>query len=161
MNMLTNKLKKQTMFNEILDCLKNENAKLSFKDIMDPEKAFLVYSLTKNCNKNSVIVCSNILSANKMIQDLKFFSDIEILYYPAKQIIYYDVEAESKEVGNDRMYVLSKINETGKKIIVTTIDALQLPLPQQTESKNLSIYIKKDEEINFIKLAQKLVEMRI
>lgn len=162
MNILTNNLKEQNMFKEILEIINNDqDLKISFKDIMDSEKAYYIYSLTKNGNKNSVVVCSNILSANKMMQDLKFFSDIEIIYYPAKQIVYYDVEAESKEVQNDRMYALSKINEKGKKIIVTTIDALQLPLPDEISADTQTFEIKIDQDINFTKLAQRVADMRI
>ena len=162
MNILTNNLKEQNMFKEILETINNyQDLKISFKDIMDSEKAYYIYSLTKNGNKNSVVVCSNILSANKMMQDLKFFSDIEIIYYPAKQIVYYDVEAESKEVQNDRMYALSKINEKGKKIIVTTIDALQLPLPDEISADIQTFEIKIDQDINFTKLAQRVADMRI
>ena len=95
-----------------------------------------------------------------MMQDLKFFSDIEIIYYPAKQIVYYDVEAESKEIQNDRMYALSKINEKGQKIIVTTIDALQLPLPEEISDDAQTFEVKLDQEINFTKLAQRLGKMR-
>ncbi len=162
MNILTNNLIEQNMFKEILEIINNyQDLKISFKDIMDSEKAYYIYSLTKNGEKNSVVVCSNILSANKMMQDLKFFSDIEIIYYPAKQIVYYDVEAESKEVQNDRMYALSKINEKGKKIIVTTIDALQLPLPDEISADTQTFEIKIDQDINFTKLAQRVADMRI
>ena len=162
MNILTNNLIEQNMFKEILEIINNDqDLKISFKDIMDSEKAYYIYSLTKNGNKNSVVVCSNILSANKMMQDLKFFSDIEIIYYPAKQIVYYDVEAESKEVQNDRMYALSKINEKGQKIIVTTIDALQLPLPDEISADTQTFEIKIDQDINFTKLAQRVADMRI
>lgn len=162
MNIFTNNIKEQNMFKEILNTINNDqNLKISFKDIMDSEKAYYIYSLTKTGNKNSVVVCSNVLSANKMMQDLKFFSDIEIIYYPAKQIVYYDVEAESKEIQNDRMYALSKINEKSKKIIVTTIDALQLPLPEEISADAQTFEIKLDQEINFTKLAQRLDKMRI
>ena len=66
-----------------------------------------------------------------------------------------------KEIQNDRMYALSKIDEEGKKIIVTTIDALMLPMTPKKSNNDTTILIKKDEEINFTKLAQKLVELRI
>ncbi len=161
MNILTESISKSDMYNEILDNIKEKNVAISFKDIMDTEKAFYVYNLTKNSEKNSLVVCSNVLTANKMIQDLKFFSDIEMIYFPAKQIVYYDVEAQSKEIQNDRMYALSKIDEEGKKIIVTTIDALMLPMTPKKANNDTTILIKKDEDINFTKLAQKLVELRI
>ena len=159
MNLLTENISKLDIFNKISDNIKQRNVALSFKDIMDIEKAFYVYSLTKKSSENSLVVCSNVLTANKMIQDLKFFSDIEIMYFPAKPIVYYDFEAQSKEIQNDRMYALSKIDEKGKKIIVTTIDALMLPMMPKKSNSNTTILLKKDEEINFTKLAQELVSL--
>ena len=91
MNVLTDNLFKVSMFNEILDSIKQKNASICFKDVMDIQKALYIYNLTKSSKNCSVVVCSNVLTANKMIQDLKFFSDIDIIYFPAKQIIYYDV----------------------------------------------------------------------
>ncbi len=158
MNVLTDNLFKVSVFNEILDSIKQKNASICFKNVMDIQKALYIYNLTKSSKNCSVVVCSNVLTANKMIQDLKFFSDIDIIYFPAKQIIYYDVEAQSKEIQNARMYALSKLNENNKKIIVTTIDSLMLPMIPQRTNIDETILIKKDEEINFTKLAQKLVE---
>lgn len=115
MNLLTENLKKVDMFNDILESLKSENKAISFKNIMDIQKAYYVYSLTTNNHKSSIIVCSNILTANKMVQDLKFISELEVVYFPAKTVVYYDVEAQSRENQNDRMYVMSKINDGTKK----------------------------------------------
>lgn len=73
MNLLADNLANLNMFNDILDNIKKKNIAISFKDIMDLEKAYYIYSITANNDKSSLVVCSNILSANKLIQDLKFF----------------------------------------------------------------------------------------
>lgn len=161
MNLLADNLANLNMFNDILDNIKKKNIAISFKDIMDLEKAYYIYSITANNDKSSLVVCSNILSANKLIQDLKFFSDIEIVYFPAKQIIYYDVEAQSRDIENNRMYAIKKINEKTKKIIVTTIDTLMLPMVQRTANTSESILIKKDEEMSFTKLSYDIAKLRV
>ena len=56
MNLLTENLKKVDMFNDILESLKSENKAISFKNIMDIQKAYYVYSLTINNDKSSIIV---------------------------------------------------------------------------------------------------------
>ena len=157
MNLLTENLKKVDMFNDILESLKSENKAISFKNIMDIQKAYYVYSLTANNDKSSIIVCSNILTANKMVQDLKFISELEVVYFPAKTVVYYDVEAQS----NDRMYVMSKINDGTKKIVVTTIDSLMLPMNDNSFKNNESIFIKKDDTIDFSGFVKQLDFLRL
>lgn len=160
MNLLTKDLLKVKMFNEILEYVEKDNNKIAFKDIMDFQKAYLIYSLAYKSTKSTLIVCSNLISANKMIQDLKFFSDIEILFFPARNLMYYDIEAQNKDLQNERMAVLEKVNESSKKIIVTVIDSLILPIGNsKTNSKRNEINIIKGKEINFDKLIQNLIEL--
>lgn len=159
MNILTNDIINSSLFNEIFENIEKEGTKTSLNNIVDSQKAFYIYNLTKKSTKSSIIVCSNNITANKMIQDLKFFSDLEIIYFPAKPVVYYDLEAQSKEVQNDRMYALSKLKENTKKIIVTTIDALLLPMPDQNTSS--SILVKLDKNVDPIKLTQDLINMRL
>ena len=55
MNLLTENLKKVDMFNDILESLKSENKAISFKNIMDIQKAYYVYSLTTNNDKSMML----------------------------------------------------------------------------------------------------------
>ena len=129
MNLLTENLKKVDMFNDILESLKSENKAISFKNIMDIQKAYYVYSLTTNNDKSSIIVCSNILTANKMVQDLKFISELEVVYFPAKTVVYYD--------------------------------SLMLPMNDNSFKNNESIFIKKDDTIDFSDFVKQLDFLRL
>lgn len=157
MNLFTQNLDSRKMFSEILDEFNKSNSKVLLNNIIDSEKAMYVYSLTKNSKKSSVIVCSNNVIATKMLQDLKFFSDIEIVYFPTKELVYFDLEAESKEVQNDRMYALSKIKENTQKIVVTTVEAMLLAMPK--ENGMSSIVVKKGDSINLTNLVQGLIDL--
>jgi len=71
--------------------------------------------------KSSLIICSNVMQAKKVIQDLKFYSEIEIIYFPVRILNYYETEAESKEIENQRMYAQDKPG-------VIAIDSLYSPV---------------------------------
>ena len=161
MNLLTENLKKVDMFNDNLKQIKNEEKSFSFKNITDIQKAYYVYSLTSMDKKSSVVICSNVLTANKMIQDLKFLSEFEIVYFPAKSVVYYDIEAQSRENQNDRMYAMTKIMDNSKKIVVTTIDALMLPMSSNDLKSNENILLRKDDIKNFSELEKELAKLRI
>ncbi len=138
---------------------KNERQKINLIGLSDSAKASMVYALTVRSKKSSLIVCSNIMEAKKIIQDLKFFSELEIIYYPAKILNYYDTEAESKEIQNQRMYAVEKMLSTEKNIIVTTIESLLVKLPPYTTYDGTEITIKKDEDIKLNELTKKLVNL--
>ena len=82
------------------------------------------------------------MQAKKLMQDLKFFSELEIIYFPAKILNYYDTEAESKEIENQRMYAIEKILSKEQNIIVTTVEALLVKMFPYSTYDNINIKIQ-------------------
>lgn len=137
----------------------NENNKLSITGLTDSSKAWMVYGITENTNKNSIVVCNNIFQVNKIMQDLKYFSsEIEIIYLPARQLQYYDIEAESKDIANQRMYAIEKILSGKRNIVVTTIDALLVKMFPNARYKGEEFCIKAGESIAINEVIEKLVK---
>ncbi|MEG2310868.1 MAG: hypothetical protein RSB76_02655, partial [Clostridia bacterium] len=144
MNLLEECLKQNISFNEILNLVVTNDKKYSLDllGLTDIAKAQMVHSLTKNTNKSSIVICSNVVECQKMMQDLKFLSDVEVIYFPARNIEYYDIEAESKEVINQRMYAIEKILSKKINIVVTTIDAILVKMFPFNSYGDLDIEIK-------------------
>ncbi|MDD2376831.1 MAG: transcription-repair coupling factor [Clostridia bacterium] len=159
MNQLIVNLPKHSKYLDLLNDIKSANIDLSVFGLTDAQKAHMIYSLNVYSNKPSCIVCTNNIQAKKMIQDLKFFTEIEIVYFPAREIIYYDIEAESKEIDNARMYAIQKIISGDNIIIVTTIDSiLQKMLPIEVYT-NLDLEFNIDSKVDINKLFSKLINL--
>ena len=162
MEVLVKKLNKDINYIDLKNQLKSKTDINSFSTIglTDSAKAMFVYLTTKELNKSSLIVCTNIFEANKMIQDLKFFcNDIEIIFMPSKSIEYYDIETESNEIETQRSYAIQKILSNEKNIVVTTIDSLLLNMrPKETFNK-LDLNLNVEEDIDIEKLAYDLIEL--
>lgn len=146
-----------------MSLIKNINGekqnKLSITGLTDSSKAWMVYAITQNTNKNSIIVCNNMFQVNKFIQDLKFYSnDTEIVYLPARSIQYYDIEAESKDIANQRMYAIERILSGKKNIVVTTIDALLVKMFPNTRYKGEEFSVKVGDSIQINTLVEKLAK---
>ena len=146
-----------------MSLIKNINGekqnKLSITGLTDSSKAWMVYAITKNTNKNSIVVCNNMFQVNKFIQDLKFYSnDTEIVYLPARSIQYYDIEAESKDIANQRMYAIERILSGKKNIVVTTIDALLVKMFPNTRYKGEEFSVKVGDSIQINTLVEKLAK---
>ena len=156
MNPFISNFTKSTNFISLLNDIKTEKNNISVIGLTDSAKAHIIAGISKNSDKASLIVCSNSLLATKFVQDLKFFTDEEILYFPAKKIGYYDIEAETKEFSNTRMSIIEKINSGNKNIIVTTIDALLTKMLPSITYKGKDMYIKVGDKINLSEFAKNL-----
>lgn len=160
MNPLIKYITESSKIIDISDTLqKSDKTNLSLIGLNDSAKASVAYALTMRGKKSSIIVCSNVMQAKKLMQDLKFFSELEIIYFPAKILNYYDTEAESKEIENQRMYAIEKILSKEQNIIVTTVEALLVKMFPYSTYDNINIKIKKDEDINLKELVENLVKL--
>lgn len=138
---------------------KKKAASTNIIGLTDSAKASLVYALTLRSQKSSMIVCSNVMQAKKIIQDLKFFSELEVIFFPPKIFQYYETEAQSKEIEIQRMYAIEQILSGKQHIIVTTIDALLIKMLPVSTYDHTEIIIKREDEISINELAMNLVNL--
>lgn len=159
MNPFISNISKSISYRNILEDIKNKNNNLSIIGLTDSSKAHIISSLTRESNKSSLIVCSNSITANKLIQDLKFFTDIDVSYFPAKKIEYYDIEAESKDFSNIRMEIIEKINSGNLNIIVTTIDAMLVKMLPSSTYKGQNMTLKVGSSIELSEVVENLSKL--
>jgi transcription-repair coupling factor (superfamily II helicase) len=100
MNPLVKQLPQHSKFHELLNSIKNKEKNLSITGLTDASKAHVIYSLYNYSKVRPIVVCPNITSAKKFIQDMKFYADKEIVFMPAREVIYYDVDVQSRETNN-------------------------------------------------------------
>jgi transcription-repair coupling factor (superfamily II helicase) len=141
----------------LLNDIKSSSIDLSVFGLTDSQKAHMIYSLNVYSNKPSCIICSNNIQAKKMMQDLKFYSEIEIVYFPAREIVYYDIEAESKEIENARMYAIQRILSGDNIIIVTTIDSILQKMLPIDNYNNFNFEFHIDSKVDINELLNKLM----
>jgi len=159
MNVLVEEPIKFSKFNQLVKDIEKGNENLSILGLTDSQNAHMIYSLYNYSKKNPVIVCPNVTSAKKMIQDLKFYSNTEIVYFPAREIIYYESDIESREIENARVYCINKILSNDSCIIVTTIEALMQRMLPKSSYENKSIKFKEMAEISLDDVVKTLVEL--
>lgn len=159
MNPLVKELPKHSKFNNLLNDVKNKEINLSITGLTDTFKAHIIYSLYNYSNVCPVVVCNNVSSARKMIQDLKFYSEKEIVFLPAREVIYYDTDSQSRELNNSRVYALSCLISKKDVIVVTTIDAMLSPMLNKEEYTGLNLTFKIGDKINLEDVTIKLLKL--
>ena len=160
MNVLVEEPIKFSKFNKLLkDIESSNNEKISILGLTDSQKAHMIYSLYNYSKKSPVIVCPNVTSAKKMIQDLKFYSETEIVYLPPREVIYYDSDIESREIENARVYAINKLVEGTPCIIVTVMEALMQKMLPKSTYENKNVFFKVQNEIDMDKIVSTLVSL--
>ena len=160
MNVLVEEPIKFSKFNKLLkDIESSNNEKISILGLTDSQKAHMIYSLYNYSKKSPVIVCPNVTSAKKMIQDLKFYSETEIVYLPPREVIYYDSDIESREIENARVYAINKLIEGTPCIIVTVMEALMQKMLPKSTYENKNVFFKVQNEIDMDNIISTLVSL--
>ncbi len=157
MNGIINLVKNNNKYKEIEEQINVERNKISLTNITDSQKAQFICSFSNK--QANVVICSNLINAKKMLQDIKFFADREVLFFPAKKYTYFNLEAESLEIKNQRMFVINKILEGTKCIVVTTIEALAQGMLPKESYNNIDINISENDEIEIKELLQNLSDI--
>ncbi len=159
MNPLVKELPKHSKFNELLKSIKNKESNLSITGLTDASKAHVIYSLYNYSGVRPVVVCPNVTTAKRFIQDLKFYTDKEVVFLPAREVIYYDVDVQSRETNNARVYAISKLVNDEDIILVTTIEAMLQPMLDITEYEGLHLKLKLGDKIDLNNLVERFLKL--
>jgi len=106
--------------------------------------------------KNCVIVTENEQRAKEIIEDYKCF-DRNVLYYPAKDFIFFQADIHGRLLVEQRQKVIKSIIEEKGITVVTTIDGLMDMVMPVSYIKNNIIEFKVGDIIDINKIVNRLV----
>ena len=104
------------------------------------------------------IVTYNELQAKKILKDMRYFSD-DILYFPKRDILAFDVLAESKDTLYERIDCLNAIRDKRAKVIITTIEAVSQKMISKVALYKNVLEIKSGQTYNLDDIKEKLVSL--
>lgn len=98
---------------------------------IDSQKPHLIYG-AGNDFKYKIIVTFNEQKAKELCEAYRFF-DPEAVYYPAKDILFYQSDLRGNVLTRERILALKTIAEEREVSVITTFDALmnRMPRPEQ------------------------------
>ena len=121
---LLSMLPKLKKFDDYLADVKKDNFPIHVAGLGVTPKVHFAYATKTLTERPILIVTYNDIELKKMVNDLKFFEEDEILVYPKREVVYYDIDTMSKDATMDRLNVYTKLYNSEAKVIVTTIEAL-------------------------------------
>ena len=124
---------------------------------LDSQKAHFTNGLLREFPFR-LIVAENDLKAKAFYEDFRLY-DPEVLYYPARDLIFYQADIHGNLLTRQRIQVLRALLEREKVTIVTSIDSCLDCLVPLAVWKEKVIKIRNDSEIDLDRMKRHLLEL--
>lgn len=94
---------------------------LHLSGCVESQKCHVIYGLGHR-KRWRVIIAANEIRAREMVEDYRIF-DREVLYYPAKDVIFYSADIHGNALAMERLKVMRTLLSGEGGTVVTTMDA--------------------------------------
>lgn len=144
-------------FEQLKKTMKNGEFPINVIGCMDTQKSHMICGAGMDY-RSRLVVTHNELRAKELVEDLKLYGRGDtVMYYPAKDLIFYSADVHGKAIVMERMKVIKKLVEKEPVTIVTTIDGgMDYCLPFD-EYKKHSISLKEGQIVDLDELRSKFV----
>lgn len=130
---------------------------LHISGCVESQKCHLIYGLGQQ-KKWRVIIAANEIRAREMVEDYRMF-DRDVLYYPAKDVIFYSADIHGNALGMERLKVVRALLAGEGGTVVTTMDAgMEYTLAMSLYEKAMHTLAEGDI-IDLERLSVQLVDM--
>lgn len=157
MNFLINSVKNLEAFKELDNSIKISKNTAVFGS----EEAVLSLFAPTFCagGKKVCLISQDRARARKAYEDIESISDENCVYYPEKDVFFYDRDSKSKENTKKRLEAMAEIASGRANIVVTTLNALTAKISRPEIFASYKILIEVGQVVNLDDLPNKLVEM--
>lgn len=137
--------------------LKKEHGVVQLSGCMDAQKSHMIFAAGDGF-RNKIIVTFSEQKARELQEDYRFF-ERDVLYYPAKDILFFQSDLRSNQLLQERMQTLKRLADKEPVTVVLTFDALMNKMPEFSNYSRYVIKIRTGQEHQPDALASRLVEM--
>ncbi|ABR46397.1 transcription-repair coupling factor [Alkaliphilus metalliredigens QYMF] len=156
--MLLSPLRQSLEYHQLLDRVNLEKTPVAIHGLNDSQKGHMSYGLFDDSNEQVCILTYSEVEARKIEQDLKFYIGDRGLFFPSREVIFYDLKAQTDHAQQERMETLQKIATGEKHVVVASIESLLLKLIPPALYKKDQISFKVGESIDLEKVTETFVK---
>ncbi|MFU7516678.1 transcription-repair coupling factor [Clostridium sp. HCS.1] len=150
-------LSENSTFNEIIASIKAGKFPININGLSDSGKSYSIFGIYEEVDSPMIILTNNDMEAKNIYEDLSFYTN-DIYYFPAKEVVFYNIDAISGDLRWARLKVIKEILNNNKKIIVTSVDSLTSVYTPKELFNKYNITLSVDDEVDFKELSKKLLE---
>ena len=109
-------------FEEMTKTAEKSSGLISVTGCIDAQKSQMIYAFGGH-RKNKLIVTFGEQKAKELYDEYSFF-DKDVVYYPSKDVLFYQSDIRGNLLTAERIRALKAIREQERVTLVTTFDAL-------------------------------------
>ena len=144
-------------FSSIKRDLLEKRSPIEICGLSESSKAYLTSAVYESLDKPVVIITHSDMEAKNLYEDLSLYS-INVSYFPAKEVVFYNVDAISGDLRWARLRVIKEILEKKKGILVTSIDAFASKYTPRKLFKKHKLSLRVGKEVDFEDISRILSE---
>lgn len=144
-------------YNNAKECIDRKKLPMHISGCMDSQKVQFIYGLSQGVSWK-VIITQNEIKAREFIEEYRMF-DRDVLYYPAKDVIFYSADIHGSAITVERMKVIEALLTKEEGTVVTTMDAGMELLPSLTGYQKAVSVISEGETVDLEQLSIHLTDM--
>ena len=152
-------------YQEIRSRLPENRGVLQLSGCIESQKAHVMYGLfegmrqdEKQKNANCLIIAENDLKAKELYEDYRFY-DRDVLFYPAKDLIFFQADIHGNLLTKQRMQVIAALlQKKGVTVITSMGGCMDYLLPLSVIEQHV-LHFKNDSVLDLGKLKKDLVNM--
>ena len=157
MSIFNHLLDNSEQFLKIIKAAKDGLFPLHITGTCDAQKAHMISSVCEVLKKNAFVVTHSESAAKRLYKDLSFFSEMQCVYIPPKDVVLFDVDAAGKRAENERAYALSRLSENN--IGIASIESFLQLVPAKEAISGMRFTINEGDKIDLTELTERLVKM--
>lgn len=144
-------------YKDIIDNLKKPGKFPCAFGCVEQQKAHFVSAIGENF-KYRLIITHTEIKARELFEDYRGI-DSNVIYYPAKDFIFYSANVHGKQLTKDRLTVIEELMKKKPLTVITTIDGCmdKIMRPEIYASNTLEFSV--DDEIDVEEVCDKLVDI--
>ena len=155
MNCVTAPLRELNEFEEVSTFLERNTGSVFVSGCIDSQKVHFIKGLGENFSYKLILTYSEI-KAKEIYEDYKFF-DSNVYYYPAKDLIFYNVDIHSNLIVKERINALRAVLEKKNVTLILSVDGCMDKLMSFEEIKKNIIRVKELDTIEVDKFKELLI----
>lgn len=126
--MLLLPMKHSLQYMQLMEGLKNNITPIALHGLNDSQKSHIAYGVFEELGQQLCILTHNDLEAQQIYKDLKYYLKDKVLFFPTRDLVFYDLEAVSEETREERVRTLDKLAQGKTCVLVASLEALLLRL---------------------------------
>ncbi len=156
MRTLTEPLESYAHWEKLLRTLKEQKS-VSVSGCLDSQKLHFFSGAAADYPVRLIITAEE-QEAGKIAEEYRFY-DRNTIYYPARDLFFYQADLHGNALSAERLQVCRKLLAKEALTVVTTVDALLTPVPGLSEYASRMLSLKEGDSISAEEFPETLVSM--